>query len=42
MFILVERIVRAKRGGGMKEMCIFMLGMFIHVLHIVKGDRGEG
>ena len=43
MFILVERIVRAEREGGMKERCIYSCsGLFIHVLYIVKGDSGEG
>ena len=42
MFILVERIVRAKRGGGMKERCIFMFRC-VHpcFLYIVKGARGR-
>ena len=41
MFILVERIVRAKRGDGMKERSIFM---FRHVhpcsVHCEGGQRG--
>ena len=42
LFILVERIVRAERGGGMKERRYSCSGMFIHVLYIVKEGRGEG
>ena len=43
MFTLVEHIVRAKRGGGMKEMCIFMF-RYVHPcsVHCELWDRGEG
>ena len=38
MFILVECIVRAKRGGGMKERCIFMF----RYVHPCEGGQGGG
>ena len=42
MFILVERIVRAKRGGGMKEMCIFMF-RYVHPCSAHReGGQGRG
>ena len=40
MFILVKRIVRAKRGGGMKERCIFMF-RYVHP-RSVDSERGQG
>ena len=40
MFILVERIVRAERGGGMKERCIFKF-RFVYPCS-VHCEGGEG
>ena len=38
MFILVERIVRAKMGVGMKEKSIFMF----RYVHPCEGGQGGG
>ena len=42
MFILVERIVRLKMGGGMKEICIFMF-RYVHPCSVhCEGGQGGG